>query len=53
MKENDISELTELERNSRLAEAKVMRVLDHQNIAKIKEVYKTKSGKLVTVMEYI
>ena len=35
-----------------LREAKILEVLQHNNIVKFREVYKTKKGKLCIVMDY-
>ena len=44
--------MTEEERKQTLKEAKILEVLQHPNIVKFREVYKTKKGKLCIVMEY-
>jgi len=40
------------ERKETLREAKILEVLNHPNIVKFHEVYKTKKGKLCIVMDY-
>ena len=40
------------ERNSTLKEAKILEILQHPNIVRYREVYKTKKGKLCIVMDY-
>lgn len=44
--------MSEDERKETLREAKILEVLDHPNIIKFREVYKTKKGKLCIVMDY-
>ena len=40
------------EKKETLKEAKILQALQHPNIVKFREVYKTKKGKLCIVMEY-
>ena len=40
------------ERKETLREAKILEVLNHPNIIRFREVYKTKKGKLCIVMDY-
>ncbi len=44
--------MSEEERKETLREAKILEVLNHPNIVKFREVYKTKKGKLCIVMDY-
>jgi NIMA (never in mitosis gene a)-related kinase len=44
--------MAEKERNETLQEAKILEVLNHPNITRFREVYKTKKGKLCIVMDY-
>ncbi len=44
--------MSERERQDTLKEAKILEVLNHPNIIRFKEVYKTKKGKLCIVMDY-
>jgi len=44
--------MTTEEKTDALKEAKLLEVLNHPNIIKFQEVYKTKTGKLCIVMEY-
>ena len=52
IKQVDISEMPEDERKETLKEAKILEVLNHPNITRFREVYKTKRGKLCIVMDY-
>ncbi len=52
IKQIDISEMSEEERRETLQEAKILEVLNHPNITRFREVYKTKKGKLCIVMDY-
>lgn len=52
IKQIDISEMQEEERKETLKEAKILEVLNHPNITRFREVYKTKKGKLCIVMDY-
>ena len=44
--------MPEEERKETLKEARILEVLNHPNIIRFKEVYKTKRGKLCIVMDY-
>lgn len=44
--------MSEEERKETLKEAKILEVLNHPNIVRFKEVYKTKKGKLCIVMDF-
>jgi NIMA (never in mitosis gene a)-related kinase len=44
--------MAEDERRETLREAKILEVLNHPNIVRFREVYKTKKGKLCIVMDY-
>lgn len=44
--------MDEEERRETLREAKILEVLNHPNIVRFREVYKTKKGKLCIVMDY-
>ena len=44
--------MSEEERRETLNEAKILEVLNHPNIIRFKEVYKTKQGQLCIVMDY-
>lgn len=52
IKQMDISAMDDEDRKLCFKEAKILQVLDHQNITKFHEVYKTKKGSLHIVMEY-
>jgi len=52
IKQIDISEMQDEERKETLKEAKILEVLNHPNITRFREVYKTKKGKLCIVMDY-
>ena len=52
IKQIDIEDMAEKERNETLQEAKILEVLNHPNITRFREVYKTKKGKLCIVMDY-
>lgn len=52
IKQIDISEMQDDERKETLKEAKILEVLNHPNITRFREVYKTKKGKLCIVMDY-
>jgi len=52
IKQIDIGEMNEEERKETLKEAKILEVLNHPNITRFREVYKTKKGKLCIVMDY-
>tara|TARA_B110000503_G_C6861800_1_gene295089 strand:- start:99 stop:344 length:246 start_codon:yes stop_codon:yes gene_type:complete len=44
--------MSEEERRETLREAKILEVLQHPNIVRFREVYKTKKGKLCIVMDF-
>ena len=44
--------MSEEEKRETLREAKILEVLNHPNIVRFREVYKTKNGKLCIVMDY-
>jgi NIMA (never in mitosis gene a)-related kinase len=44
--------MTEDERRDTLKESKILEALNHPNIIRFREVYKTKRGKLCIVMNY-
>ena len=52
IKQIDIQTMNEDERKETLREAKILEVLNHPNIVRFREVYKTKKGKLCIVMDY-
>jgi NIMA (never in mitosis gene a)-related kinase 1/4/5 len=52
IKQVDIAQMSEDERKETLREAKILEVLQHPNIIRFREVYKTKKGKLCIVMDY-
>ena len=52
IKQIDIQNMDENERRETLREAKILEVLQHPNIVRFREVYKTKKGKLCIVMDY-
>jgi len=52
IKQVNISRMTEEEKKNTLIEAKILEALQHPNIVKFREVYKTKKGKLCIVMDY-
>eukprot|EP00347_Sterkiella_histriomuscorum_P002482 403367980 len=52
IKQIDISKISEEEKLKQLREAKILEILNHPNIIRFKEVYKTKAGKLHIVMDY-
>jgi len=52
IKQMDITKMSEEERRDTLLEAKILERLNHPNIIKFREVYKTKKGKLCIVMDY-
>ena len=52
IKQIDIQTMSEEERKETLREAKILEVLNHPNIVRFKEVYKTKKGKLCIVMDF-
>lgn len=52
IKQVDLSKLSQAEKDETLKEAKILGALQHPNIVKFREVYKTKKGKLCIVMDY-
>lgn len=52
IKQIDIQNMSEEERRETLREAKILEVLQHPNIVRFREVYKTKKGKLCIVMDF-
>jgi NIMA (never in mitosis gene a)-related kinase len=44
--------MSDQEKRDTLKEAKILEMLNHPNIVKFREVYKTKRGKLCIVMDY-
>ena len=52
IKEMNIAKMSEEEKKEALKEAKIMESLQHPNIIKFREVYKTKKGNLCIVMDY-
>ena len=48
----NIEKMSSQEKKETLQEAKLLEALDHPNIIRFKEVYKTKKGKLHIVMDY-
>lgn len=52
IKQIDISTMSEEERRETVREGRILEVLNHPNIVRFREVYKTKKGKLCIVMDY-
>lgn len=52
VKKIDIKKMSEEDKSSTFREAKILEVLNHPNIIRFKEVYKTKAGQLCIVMDY-
>ena len=52
IKEIDLMKMSEEERDEALKEVKIMEGLDHPNIIRFKEVYRTKQNILCIVMDY-
>ena len=52
IKKIDIAKLSDQEKKETIKEAKILEVLNHPNIIRFKEVYKTKKGKLCIVMDF-
>lgn len=52
IKEVDIHAMPEAEKRDTIKEAKILEALNHPNIVKFREVYKTRKGKLCIVMDY-
>ncbi len=47
-----MNSMTEDEKKETIKEARILEALNHPNIVKFREVYKTKKGKLCIVMDY-
>ena len=52
IKRIDITKMSEEEKRDTIKEAKILEVLNHPNIIRFREVYKTKKGQLCIVMDY-
>ena len=52
MKMIDIRQMSDQEKLEVLQESRLLEALDHPNIVRFIEVYKTKKGKLCIIMEY-
>ena len=52
IKKVDIAKMSDEEKKDTIKEAKILEVLNHPNIIRFKEVYKTKKGQLCIVMDY-
>ena len=52
MKQIDIQKMSEQERRETVQESKILEALNHPNIVKFIEVFKTKKGKLCIVMDF-
>lgn len=52
IKEVDLNFMPESEKRDTIKEAKILEALNHPNIIKFREVYKTKKGRLCIVMDY-
>ena len=52
IKKINIKKMSEEEKKETFREAKILEVLNHPNIIRFKEVYKTKKGQLCIVMDY-
>jgi NIMA (never in mitosis gene a)-related kinase len=52
IKQVDIGRMSESEKQDTLKEAKILEALNHPNVIRFREVYKTKKGKLCIVMDY-
>lgn len=52
IKELDLNFMSESEKRETIKEAKILEALNHPNIIRFREVYKTKAGKLCIVMDY-
>lgn len=52
IKRINIKKMSEQERQETFREAKILEVLNHPNIIRFKEVYKTTKGQLCIVMDY-
>ena len=52
IKRIDIAKMSEEEKKETFREAKILEVLNHPNIIRFREVYKTKKGQLCIVMDF-
>ena len=52
MKMIDIQRMSEKEKKEVVQESRLLEALNHPNIVRFMEVYKTKKGKLCIIMEY-
>ena len=52
IKQIDMEDISDDDRKAALREAKILELLQHDNIIEFKEVYKTNKGKLCIVMGY-
>ena len=52
VKEVDINNMPESEKRDTIKEAKILEALEHPNIVRFREVYKTRKGKLCIVMDF-
>ena len=52
IKQIDIAAMSEEEMRETVREGRILEVLNHPNIVRFREVYKTKKGKLCIVMDY-
>lgn len=52
IKQVDLNNMSENEKQETYREAKILEVLNHPNIVKFREVYKTKRGKMCIVMDF-
>lgn len=52
VKRINIKKMSEEEKQETFREAKILEVLNHPNIIRFKEVYKTTKGQLCIVMDY-
>jgi NIMA (never in mitosis gene a)-related kinase len=52
IKKIDIAKMSDDEKRETFREAKILEVLNHPNIIRFKEVYKTKRGQLCIVMDF-
>ena len=52
IKQIDLTQMNQQEKNETFKEARILEALRHPNIIRFREVYKTKKGKLCIVMDY-